>query len=96
MIKKPSKASPLKDDPSVSVFYEGFRKRLREMREEAGYTQEELCELIDVPLASYKHFEGKRASKFPLHKLGRLSSALRRSCDYIVTGRAREQLRRVS
>lgn len=85
--KKASKPSPLKSDPAVSAFYEAFRERLCRLREQEGLTQEQLCELIDIPVSSYKHMEGKRASKFPLHKISRLSLALRHSCDYILTGR---------
>lgn len=77
----------LPPDPAVRAFNEAFRRRLKEMREEAGLTQEQLCELIGVPLANYKHMEGKRASKFPLHKFEKLALALRQSCDYILTGR---------
>lgn len=87
MAKNNAKPSPLKDDPAVSAFYEAFRKRLAQLRDKAGLSQAELCELIDMPLPNYKHIEGKRASKFPLHKIGRLSLALRESCDYILTGR---------
>lgn len=91
-----TKPSPLKDDPAVSAFYEDFRVRMLEARIKADYTQEQLCELIDIPLANYKHMEGKRASKFPLHKLGRLASALRVTCDFLVTGRQRDHIKRVS
>jgi transcriptional regulator with XRE-family HTH domain len=93
--QKPPKPTPLKTDPAVSEYYRLFAARLKELRDEANLTQDDLCELIDIPLASYKHMEGTRASKFPLHKIGRLSSALHRSCDYIVTGRDKGHLKRV-
>lgn len=88
-------------EESGSEFYERFRKRLRALRKEEGITQAELAEAVGISLASYKHIEGKRASPFPLHKLPKLSVALRQSCDYILTGRAprfadRAQPRRIS
>lgn len=74
-------------DPAVRAFNEAFRARLRELRGKAGLSQEQLCELIGIPWANYKHMEGKRASRFPPHKLEKLSWALRKSCHYILTGR---------
>jgi DNA-binding XRE family transcriptional regulator len=94
-------AELLPPDETGAVFYERFRKRLRALREESGITQAELAEQVGIPLASYKHIEGKRASPFPLHKLPKLSVVLRQSCDYILTGRAprfadRAQPRRIT
>jgi DNA-binding XRE family transcriptional regulator len=91
----------LPPDESGSEFYERFRKRLRALRKEEGLTQAEVAQAVGISHASYKHIEGKRASPFPLHKLPKLSVALRQSCDYILTGRAprfadRAQPRRIS
>lgn len=60
---------------------------MRTLRKRAKLTQAALCGLIDVPLDSYKHMEGKRASRFPLHRLGKLAAALHTSADFLVTGK---------
>ena len=81
---------PLDDDendPAVREFYEGFRVRMKQQRKKAKLTQEVLSEFVGVSWASYKHMEGKRASKFPLHRLGKLAAALHTTCDYLVTGK---------
>lgn len=88
MASRPAKVPIPPDELAARAFYEEFRDRLKRLREDAGYTQEDLCDLIGVPLASYKHIEGKRASKFPLHKIAKLAKALRVSCDQLLTGRA--------
>lgn len=69
------------------AFYAAFRTRMKMLREKAKLTQEDLCDQVGIPLASYKHMEGSRASRFPLHKVDKLAKALRQSCDYVLTGR---------
>lgn len=94
--KKPK--TPL--DPSVRAWYAAFRDRLKASREGAGMNQEELAELLDIPLPNYKQIEGSRLTRFPLHKLGKLAKALHVSVDYLVTGkearRPQDEIKRVA
>jgi transcriptional regulator with XRE-family HTH domain len=76
-------------DPAVTAWYENFRARLVALRERKRpkLTQEGLADLLDIPLDSYKQMEGKRATRFPLHKLERLSNALGQPLEVIITGK---------
>jgi ribosome-binding protein aMBF1 (putative translation factor) len=95
-VKKPK--APL--DPAVRVWYEEFRDRLVASREAAGMNQEELADLLGIPLANYKHMEGTRLTRFPLHKLGKLAKVLHTSVDFLVTGkearRPHDEIKRVA
>ena len=75
------------EDPAVRAYYERFRDRLKALREDAGFSQEQFAELLEIPLANYKQIEGKRMTRFPLHKLEKLSLAVRESYGFIITGK---------
>lgn len=85
--KKPRKKPKTPEDPAARAYYEEFRDRLRVARDRAGLSQPELADLLDIPLSSYKQIEGKRLTRFPLHKLAKLAYALHASLEFIVTGR---------
>lgn len=82
-VKKPK--TP--EHPAVTAWYLNFRARLVALREKAGLTQPALADLLDIPLNSYKQIEGSRLTRFPLHKLERLSNALRQPLEVIITGK---------
>ena len=71
----------------MTLWYESFRDRLVLLREKSGNTQESLAELLGIPHDSYKHIEGNRLTRFPLHKLERLSNALQVPLEVIITGK---------
>jgi transcriptional regulator with XRE-family HTH domain len=75
------------EDPAVRAYYERFRDRLKALRKEAGLSQEDLADLLEIPLANYKQMESKRVTRFPLHKLEKLSRAVRESYEFIITGK---------
>jgi transcriptional regulator with XRE-family HTH domain len=73
------------DDTTHRAYYDAFRKRLVAIREELGWTQERMSELLGVTLDSYKKYETKY--KFPPHLLDKLAGVTHRSLDFIVSGR---------
>lgn len=85
--KKPTKKPKAPEDPAVRAYYEEFRDRLQIYRDKAGLSQEKLADLLGIPLANYKQIEGKRLTRFPLHKLAKLVSALRVSYEFMLTGK---------
>jgi len=85
--KKPAKKPKAPPDPAVTAYYEQFRDRLIAAREAAGLSQVALADLLGIPIGSYKQMEGKRLTRFPLHKLEKLSNALRESYEFLVTGK---------
>lgn len=91
VIRRAPKAKKPKtpEDPAVTAWYEEFRNRLVRLRTRKDYrlSQAALARLLDIPLDSYKQMEGGRLTRFPLHKLERLSDALRVSIEIIVTGK---------
>jgi transcriptional regulator with XRE-family HTH domain len=75
------------EDPAVTAWYENFRARLIALRIKSGRSQAALADLLDIPLNNYKQIEGKRATRFPLHKLERLQNALKVPFEVIITGK---------
>ena len=70
-----------------SAYYATFRQRLKEMRTQLGYSQDEMALALGLSKANYQKYEDR--SKFPLHKLEQLSLVTHQSLDYWVTGRNR-------
>jgi hypothetical protein len=89
MVAKSAKSKKPKapEDPAVTAWYINFRDRLIAFRVEAELSQGAMANLLDIPLTSYKQMEGKRLTRFPLHRLERLSNALRQPLEVIITGK---------
>lgn len=82
-VKKPK--AP--EDPAVTAWYVNFRARLIALRVKSGRSQAVLADLLDIPLNNYKQIEGKRLTRFPLHKIERLANALQQPLEVIITGK---------
>ncbi|HQS14988.1 helix-turn-helix domain-containing protein [Reyranella sp.] len=85
--KRPTKKPKAPPDPAATAYYVAFRDRLVAAREAAGLSAASLAELLDIPASNMKQIEGKRLTRFPLHKLERLSLALRLPIEFLVTGK---------
>lgn len=85
--KSPASKPKAPEDPAVTAWYIGFRSRLVALRVKSGRSQAALADLLDIPLDSYKQMEGKRLTRFPLHKLERLANALQQPLEVIITGK---------
>lgn len=86
-IKKPAKKPKAPPDAAVTAYYEQFRDRLIAARKAAKLSQAALADLLDIPIGSYKQMEGKRLTRFPLHKIEKLCNALRETHEFIITGK---------
>lgn len=71
--------------PSERAYHEAFRSRLRTIRQELDWSQEDMAAALGVPLANYKKYEIR--SKFPPHLLEQLARVTHRTLEYVVTGR---------
>jgi hypothetical protein len=81
-------------DTAVTAWYLAFRDRLVDLRVRSRRSQAALAELLDIPLDSYKQMESPtRLTRFPLHKLERLSNALNVPLEVIITGRTARRAR---
>lgn len=63
--------------------------RIRQIREDAGLTQEAFAELIGISLSGYKKIESAE-NQISLNNLRKLSRALQVSTDYILLGKKEE------
>ena len=70
---------------SERAFHEAFRRRLKEVRDELGWTQADMAEALGVPLENYKKYE--RRSKFPPHLFAQLARVTHRPIEFLLTGR---------
>ena len=68
-----------------SEYYEQFRERLKAIRLDLGFSQEQMAIALGISLAVYQKYEVR--SKFPPHLLEKLSLISQRDIGYIVTGR---------
>lgn len=68
-----------------SDYYDQFRERLKAIRLELGFSQEQMAIALGVSLAVYQKYEIR--SKFPPHLLEKLSLISQRDIGYVVTGR---------
>jgi len=85
--QQPSKKPKAPPTEAELAYYVAFRDRLVAARKAADLNQEDLADLLDMPLAVLKQIEGKRLTRFPLHKLERLARALRQPFEFIITGK---------
>lgn len=56
--------------------------RIRKLREELGWTQEMLCERLDLPILAMNRYENNKTSP-DADKLARIAEALGCSTDYL-------------
>ena len=68
-----------------SDYYSAFRERLKAIRLDLGFSQEQMALALGVSLAVYQKYEVR--SKFPPHLLEKLSLISQRDIGFIVTGR---------
>lgn len=68
-----------------SDYYEQFRDRLKAIRLDLGFSQEQMAIALGVSLAVYQKYEIR--SKFPPHLLEKLAIISRRDIGFVVTGR---------
>lgn len=59
--------------------------RVKALRMENGYSQEQFSDIVRTPFLTYKGYENRR-SDIPLHTLVRIANELNTSLDYL-TGR---------
>ena len=62
---------------------EHYRKRIRDLREDADKTQTEIAELLGTSQTMYARYE-RGASELPIRHLIRLAQIYHVSCDYIL------------
>lgn len=63
--------------------------RLQELRKEAGYSQEQLAEMLGVSRQAVSKWESGQTNP-DINNVGRLSEIYDRSTDYIIFGEERE------
>lgn len=78
---------------STSAYYDEFRHRLKDLREELRYTQDQMADALGLSKATYQKYEDR--SKFPLHKLYQLALVTHQSLEFILTGKKRKPILRV-
>ena len=66
-------------------YYESFRDRLKAIRLDLGFSQDQMAVALGISLAVYQKYEIR--SKFPPHLIEKLSLISQRDIAYIVTGR---------
>lgn len=76
------------DTTADSAFYEAFRARLKELRTDLDYSQEQMATALGLSKANYQKYEDR--SRFPLHKLEQLALVTHQSLDFLITGRNRK------
>jgi len=65
-----------------------FSKRLKELREKKGLSQEELAEKLDIPRSSVTHYENNAARIPRQNRLNEIADFFGVSVDYLI-GRAK-------
>lgn len=75
-------------DPNTEedAFIAAFQARLKRARKERGFTQAQLALSLGLEKSTYKKYEGRRGSSFPLYLLPALSLLLGRPVDYWIYG----------
>jgi transcriptional regulator with XRE-family HTH domain len=63
-------------------FNAAFQARLKRAREEGGMTQLQLAVSLDLPISTYKKYETRSGSSFPLYLLPTLSIILDQPLRY--------------
>ncbi|MEN2765728.1 helix-turn-helix domain-containing protein [Ornithinibacillus xuwenensis] len=68
-----------------------FSKRLRELREDRGLSQEELAKLLDIPRSSLTHYEDEDDERLPRkNRLYEIADFFNVTVDYLL-GRTEEK-----
>lgn len=65
------------------ILYNIFMKRLKELRNEFGYTQKEVAELLHVRQNTYSQYE-TGARELPISVLKQLAILYKTTADYIL------------
>lgn len=65
--------------------YKKIGKRIRNLRQQQGYTQEALAEAVDLSAPFISHIECAR-KKASLETISRIASTLNVTIDYLLTG----------
>lgn len=69
-------------------FIEAFQERLQQARKDRGLSQEQLAMLLGLKKSTYKKYETRAGSGFPLYLLPALCVHLARPLEYWVYGDA--------
>ena len=72
--------------PDPDEFVAAFQARLRREREERDLSQNQVATALGLNLSTYKHYETRLGSKFPIHLLPKLSVLFDRPMIYWLTG----------
>ena len=65
--------------------YKKIGKRIRNLRQQQGYTQEALAEEVDLSAPFISHIE-RASKKASLETISRIAAALNVTVDYLLTG----------
>lgn len=65
--------------------YKKIGKRIRNLRQQQGYTQEALAEAVDRSVPYVSHIE-RASKKASLETISRIASALNVTVDFLLTG----------
>jgi transcriptional regulator with XRE-family HTH domain len=68
----------------ISTYQRGVRRRIRNIREAMGWTQQEMASALGIPLETYRKYELR--SMMPLHVILRFAQITHHSLDYIISG----------
>lgn len=63
-----------------------YIKRVKELREKRGITQQEMADLLGIPLERYKKYEQRSA--LPAWHLDRFAAIVGKDIGFVITGRA--------
>lgn len=69
----------------VKMDYKKIGKRIRDLRQQQGYTQEALAEAVDLSAPFVSHIE-RATKKASLETISRIASTLNVTVDYLLTG----------
>lgn len=72
------------EDIAESLWREGFRARLKEVRGER--TQDDMADLLGISRDAYSKYEGKRASAVPTRLLPKIAKIGAVSLEWLITG----------
>ena len=77
----------MKDSLLEAAFNEAYRARLRALRDERGWTAEEMAGALGIPADRYRKYESR--SPLPPYLIERVALVFDTGVEYIVTGRGR-------
>jgi transcriptional regulator with XRE-family HTH domain len=73
-----------------------IRARIKQARKEAGLTQHQLAELIEVIPRSVQNYEDVEAGRVPWAKMNQIAAAVGRSSEWLIHGDPHEPLEALS